>query len=358
MKRLIILPLSIFFAISASCEETKDFTLYGKVALVSTLDLENGSQALGDNSSRLGIKYQRHDLIENVLIGLRTEWSVSTNRNNSGFGSSNFNGKKYDVIDNDGPFGNRLGYLWLQYQDLTISAGKMWSAFYDVPEFTDLFYTDGARASSVYTITGEVDGTYRASEVIQARYQLGNFRFALQTKLTGKESIEYDFNDDGVADSTLVYKQVQAASIIYETPRFSLGLSSINMMFDNNGESESQLTLSYGLKLNIAQSFLHAVYTRGKDLELNTDDNTFVHSDGVEVILGHRFTSSTTFMLGLNHQKRTESADFELLYYYASLSKTIKALEMAIEYIHGDSTNADGSDKKEKLLKLAASLYF
>ncbi len=291
-------------------------------------------------------------------MGLRAEWSISTNRNNSGFGSANFDGKQYDVVSNDGPFGNRLGYLWIEKDNFYLAAGKMWSAFYDVPEFTDLFHTDGARATSVYTRTGETDGTYRASEVIQARYKYNDFHFALQTKLTGKESIEYDFDSDGTADSSLVYKQVQAASIRYMTEQLTLGVSAINLMFDNNGNSESQLSVSYGFKYSFMDFFLNGVYTRAKDLELNEVNNQFVHSDGTEAILGYKIDSNTTAMIGFNHQSRSESRFFDLNYYYASISKAIKSLDIAAEYIHGDSTNFNGSDNKEKLLKLAATLNF
>jgi len=207
MKNKLLL-LSVLICTQAYAVDLKDFSLYGKVALVSSVNFENGSQGLGDNSSRIGVKYQQADLFPNWKIGLRTEWSIGTNRNNSGFGSGSFDGKQYDVVTNDGPFGNRLGYLWAENGNFFFAAGKMWSAFYDVPEFTDIFYTDGARASSAYIRTGEVDGTYRASEVIQARYQWSNFHFALQTKLTGKESVEYDFNNDGTAESSLVYKKI------------------------------------------------------------------------------------------------------------------------------------------------------
>tara|TARA_R110000868_G_scaffold258137_8_gene515413 strand:+ start:9819 stop:10895 length:1077 start_codon:yes stop_codon:yes gene_type:complete len=358
MKNLWLVVLLLLPSLSTHALDLKDFSIYGKVALVTTANFENGSQGLGDNSSRLGVTYERADILEGWKIGLRGEWSISTNRNNSGFGSANFDGKQYDVVSNDGPFGNRLGYLWLRKDNFTIAAGKMWSAFYDVPEFTDLFHTDGARASSVYTRTGETDGTYRASEVVQARYKYEDFHFALQTKLTGKESIEYDFNSDGTADSSLVYKQVQAASIRYITERFTLGVSAINLMFDNNGTNESQLSVAYGFKVNFMDFFFNGVYTRAKDLELNEANNQFVHSDGTEAILGYRLDNETTLMLGYNHQSRSESRFFDLNYYYASISKSIKSLDVAAEYVHGDSTKFSGAEDKEKLLKLAASLNF
>ncbi len=359
MNKVSLLLLSIFSINSFALKiNTDNFELYGKVALVSSIDFENGSQGLGDNSSRLGIKYFQDDIYTDIRIGLRGEWAISTNRNNSGFGSSNFDGKQYDVVSNDGPFGNRLGYLWLSKGNFYIAAGKMWSVFYDIPEFSDLFYTDGARASSVYTITGEVDGTYRASEIVQARYNIGKYHFAIQTKLTGKESVEYDFDSDGTAESTLVYKQVQAASIRYLGDNIQYGVSAINLMFDNNGESESQLSLSYGLKLKYRDFFLNSVFTRAKDLELNTNNNTFVHSDGTEIILGKNFLKNKQIMLGLNHQSRSESGQFDLKYYYFSYSMSVANFNYAIEYIHGDNTDEAGLKLEEKTLKLAATLAF
>ncbi|CBW26036.1 putative exported protein [Halobacteriovorax marinus SJ] len=353
-KSLILLTFTIP---SIHALEIEKINLYGKIALLSSVDLDHGSQALGDNSSRIGIKYTQKEIIPNWNASLRGEWSVSTNRNNSGFGSSNFRGKQYDVVSNDGPFGNRLGYLQLSNGNFEISAGKMWSVFYDIPEYTDILATDGARASSVYTRTGEVDGTYRASEIIQVRYRFKDFRFGLQTKLTGKEAIQYDFDEDGTAESTLVYKQVQAGSIQYIGKWITLGVSAINLTFDNNGNDESQLSVSYGFKTKYKDVFLNGVYTRAKDLEL-TDDNRFVHSDGIEAILGYNLTLSSKVMTGINRQSRSESGDFKLLYYYASYMIDIKSLNLAAEYIHGDSTNSDGSDFKDHKLKLSAALSF
>jgi len=129
-------------------------------------------------------------------------------------------------------------------------------------------------------------------------------------------------------------------------------------MFDNNGQDESQLSVSYGAKINLKKFFFNLIYTRAKDLELNEDNNKFVHSDGTEAIIGYRYHEDTNFMLGYNHQSRSESGQFDLLYYYASIAKTIKNFELAAEYIHGDSTNIDGSDNHEKLLKLGATLNF
>lgn len=358
MRKLIFLLILLTPPFSAHAIDIKDFSLYGKVALVSTMNFENGSQGIGDNSSRLGIKYKRSDILENWIVGLHGEWSISSNQNNSDFGNSNFDGKQYDVISNDGPFGNRLGHLWIQNGDLYIAAGKMWSAFYDVPEFTDLFHTDGARASSAYTRTGEVDGTYRASEVFQVRYKIEDFHFALQTKMTGKKTVQYDFDNNRTADSSLVYKQVQAGSIRYITDTLTLGVSAINLMFDNNGNDESQLSVSYGFKFNFMDFFVNGVFTNAKDLELNEANNQFVHSDGTELIIGYNIAPETVFMLGYNHQARFESGQYDLNYYYASLSKIIKGLEVAAEYIHGDSTEMNGDQIDEKALKLAAALHF
>ncbi|GEM_PF-6134970 len=357
MNKILISFFLLLVSANSFALITDKLGIYGKIALLSAVDFDEGSQALGDNSSRLGITYNEEEIMEGWTASLRAEWSINTNRNNSGFGSSNFEGKQYDVVSNSGPFGNRLGYLSLNNKDLTISAGKMWSIFYDVAEYTDLFFTDGARASSAYTATGEVDGTYRASEVIQLRYKYENFRFGLQTKLTGKEMISYDFDGDGTADSSLVYKQAQAASIQYVKNKYTLGISALNLIFDNNGQNESQLSISYGFKYNFSKFFLNGVYTRAKDLEL-TNDSRFVHSDGIEGILGYRLKENSRVMLGVNHQTRSESGDFKLLYYYASYSVDIKRLNLAAEYIHGDSRNNDGSDNKEHKLKLAASLSF
>ncbi|WP_372655702.1 porin [Halobacteriovorax sp.] len=357
MKRISTSFLLLLLSMNSYALKNDNLGIYGKIALVSALNFDEGSQALGDNSSRIGITYDQAEVMEGWSASLRGEWSINTNRNNSGFGSSNFEGKQYDVVSNSGPFGNRLGYLSFYNSNLTISAGKMWSIFYDIAEYTDLFFTDGARASSAYTATGEVDGTYRASEVIQLRYKYKNLRFGLQTKLTGKEMISYDFDNDGTAESSLVYKQAQAASIQYVKNKYTVGISALNLIFDNNGHSESQLSISYGFKYNFKKIFLNGVYTRAKDLEL-TNDNRFVHSDGIEAILGYRLKENSRVMLGVNHQTRSESGDYKLLYYYASYSIDIKSLNLAVEYIHGDSRNNDGSDNKEHKLKLGASLSF
>src|SRR5690606_34325820 len=104
MSKNLLLVMLTLLPMTSFALDLKDFSLYGKIALVSTMNFENGSQGIGDNSSRIGIKYKRTDILEGWTVGLRGEWSISSNQNNSDFGSSNFDGKQYDVISNDGPF--------------------------------------------------------------------------------------------------------------------------------------------------------------------------------------------------------------------------------------------------------------
>lgn len=69
-----IITITLFLLSSNSfAMNLNDFDLYGKLALLSSIDIDNGSQSLGDNSSRIGIKYEQLEIAEGWDTGLHAE---------------------------------------------------------------------------------------------------------------------------------------------------------------------------------------------------------------------------------------------------------------------------------------------
>ena len=76
----------------------------------------------------------------------------------------------------------RLSYLSLEYKEMTVLAGKYWSAYYDIAGLTDYFMAYGAQASGAYNNSGDgaVSGTGRADRMLQVHFSFSDFESTLQ----------------------------------------------------------------------------------------------------------------------------------------------------------------------------------
>lgn len=260
----------------------ENFSLYRKLSMAAIG--QAGVQSLNNNSSRFGFKYERDDLLEGFTTGLRAEFGINTsNTSQSVQEIPNTTGRFQIDNTSDRPFSTRLTYLSLKKGNFKATIGKNWSVWYDITGLTDIFMVTGAFASSTYTSNGEVIGTSRGVDLIQARYNVGKIHLGAQAKLTGDEST--DITDSaGNVIGQLVLEQSLAASIRYISENFIFGLAAINLMTNSFGNEISELSVTVGGKYIYKDIFMAFNYADAKDLELV--DGNFIRTDDLETLIG------------------------------------------------------------------------
>ncbi len=182
-----MLKVFLIFVISISAfASTSKFYGYFSLAFFSN----DGRYSLVDNGSRVGVKYSKKGFYPDWTAGLRGEYSVKTTSHNEDFFLKN---NELNRTKDNGPFSNRLGYLYLTYDDnFTMSFGKQWSPFYEVTSVTDIFYIFGAEASGAFSL--QSDGGYlgsgRANNSARLSYDLGKTKISAIYVATGDQEIE------------------------------------------------------------------------------------------------------------------------------------------------------------------------
>lgn len=88
----------------------------------------------------------------------------------------------------------RLSYISISYDNYTILAGKYWSAYYDIAQYTDMFMAYGALSSGAFNnkSDGSYSGTGRADYLIQ--FHIDDIKydatFQIQTKHKGAKELD------------------------------------------------------------------------------------------------------------------------------------------------------------------------
>ena len=94
------------------------------------------------------------------------------------------------------PVYTRLGYAGVSTPWGSVSAGKMYSPYYDIAGWTDQFYMYGADASGAFgEADGGIAGTGRASTAVQYRLDKGWFHLGFQTQHRNSESNDAKWYD-------------------------------------------------------------------------------------------------------------------------------------------------------------------
>lgn len=93
----------------------------------------------------------------------------------------------------------RLGQAGLVGDWGSVQIGKQWSVYYDVTQWTDLFWAVGGNASGTYNAgtDGGISGTGRAEKAVSTRFRYHGLRLGAQTQMRNRTD-----NDQNVADTT------------------------------------------------------------------------------------------------------------------------------------------------------------
>jgi predicted porin len=156
-------------------------SLYGSLRYHLALDLgDNPTLQLESNSTRFGLDIKRK--IGPIITALgRIEFSLLL-----GEGGRTLDASSGSLTTNDDfPLGLRLSYLGLNFgKPGTLLAGKIWSVYYDVTQYTDKINVGDVTASGTYALglDGGATGTGRADNALAYRMSLGGFNLGLQSQ--------------------------------------------------------------------------------------------------------------------------------------------------------------------------------
>lgn len=80
----LLISISLLFSTKIHAKDLGDnFNFYGKISMAFVA--QDVGQALSNNSSRFGFKYERADLIERFTTGLRAEFGINTSNTSQVF---------------------------------------------------------------------------------------------------------------------------------------------------------------------------------------------------------------------------------------------------------------------------------
>lgn len=193
-------------------DEPSGLDLYGSVRL--RYRKAGGETVLGDGGSR---------------IGLNANWQYRPQSWLHGRVEAGFNVlDAFDRVFSPGSRGAsdgalitpRLYYAGVETPRLIASFGKIWSTYYQVTAFTDLFDSTGGSASGTYNAQtdGGPSGTGRADSVLQTRLTVDWFPESLNVKpFDMNVQLQYDRKIPHVADAR--YGLALGLSGVFKTQR-------------------------------------------------------------------------------------------------------------------------------------------
>lgn len=149
----------------------------------------DGKMDIQENASRIGTEVA----MKKGKLGFvaAAELQVNMLRGGSSFNADGSLSGGFLTIQsgqNQQVFGNRLGYLGVEFERLgRLTFGKQWSVYRDVTAYTDRFNVFGSKGSATFIggTDGGANGTGRADQSIIYRNQIGRFYIGGQIQARG-----------------------------------------------------------------------------------------------------------------------------------------------------------------------------
>ena len=281
-------------------ESSIEFYGSARVHVINNYDVVTGDQSIrvGDGNSR---------------AGARAEWEYRSGwylygRGELGFNLvDNFTTRGAQVGDDD--FDVRLGYVGIDHENLSIVAGRNWSAYYQVAGVTDRFAIFGGSASGVYNArtAGNATGTGRADEVIQGRLYVtpgegffGNlkpFRLNLQYQLGQQIPFvpgeKYDFSYG--ASAFLETNNEYSIGIAYNRAEVPVDrMAILNAGIDGDASALAFTTRAYSNRWYAA-----LLFSRLRNMEV-TNEGRYFNGTGIEFYAQWEFKENWWLIGGAN----------------------------------------------------------
>lgn len=364
MKKSIIIA-AVLAAPFTQANELKNFSAYGKLAL--GFFTNEGKWSTVDNGSRLGFKYKKDDIFKNVTIGARGEYSVQATKPSTTFAVK---GDNFETTSTDGPFKNRLGYIYFDFgKNFTASFGKQWSPYYDVTSVTDIFNMFGAEASGAFSFNsdGGFLGTGRADNSSLFTYKNKNMKASFIYIATNDQEIELTDASGNSLPGTpkRTYERAMGGAFEYDHKYFQIGLAHIHGDITEVSLSKDTKLTTAGLQLKLNPVTIGVVYTESRFSELD-DNGVIFDARGTEAVIDYALTETISLRAGYNNLKPHEDTDYqELTDHFYEIKKYIVGaqyskdnLTLGLEGLIDESQNADDTKTKNSIAGFSMTLNF
>ena len=186
-------------AVMKSVREWQEYSqlirLYGslRLAIASTTGAET---TIEDLSPRIGFRGQAK-LTDNTNVSARVELGVNLvdqSTNEFFISGDQFGEKRFQDSDD---ISTRLGQAGLVGKWGSVQIGKQWSVYYDVAQWTDLFWAVGGNAAGTFNANtdGGISGTGRAEKALTTRFRWRGLRLGAQAQMRSRTEEDEDVAD-------------------------------------------------------------------------------------------------------------------------------------------------------------------
>ena len=342
--------------------------LYGSLRLGVGADL-GGSTSVEDISPRIGFRGQAK-LTDNTNVSARVELGVNLvdqSANEVFISGDNLGEERFQDTDD---ITTRLGQAGLVGDWGSVQIGKQWSVYYDVTQWTDLFWAVGGNASGTYNAgtDGGVSGTGRAEKAVSTRFRYHGLRLGAQAQMRNRTD-----NDQNVVDT-------YAASIIGDLafPKkwgaFSYGIAfnKVRDGVDDPGPNESKQggeSIAAGLLYQSGKWYGALVLNRSHNHEVDDRDNWF-DAKGAELFVMYSFRENWEVHGGFNwldpdsyqfrdNNRARQDSQYQRKYFAYGISRrfsreSVLFFEGTIE----DSDQADGGSLRDSIVAVGGYYTF
>jgi hypothetical protein len=278
-------------AVDETGREAEDIETSGPLELyasarahvINNYNVETGTQStkVGDGNSRAGI---------------RAEWEFNPGWYLYGRGEVGLN--LFDNYTTRGEqFGDddieaRLAYVGVDHKNVSLVAGKNWSAYYQVAGLTDRFAIFGGSASGVYNArtSGDATGTGRADDVIQTRLYVTTDKSLFQDLKPFNVNLQYQLGQSIPFVSDEKYDYSYGASAFLETNRdwgigFAYNLARVpdgRMAIQDAGIDGDARALALTTRMYGNRWYVGVLFSRLENME-TTDQNRYFDGTGIEL---------------------------------------------------------------------------
>jgi len=342
--------------------------LYGSLRL-GIGSTTGGETTIEDLSPRIGFRGQAK-LTDKTNVSARVELGVNLvdqSTNEFFISGDNFGEERFEDTDD---ITTRLGQAGLVGDWGSIQIGKQWSVYYDVTQWTDLFWAVGGSASGTYNAgtDGGISGTGRAEKALTTRFRWRGLRLGAQAQMRSRTD-----EDEDIAD-TFGGSVIGDLRLPQKWGAFSYGLAynKVEDGVDQPGANEPKRgdeATAGGLLFQSGKWYAALVLARSKNHEVDDQDNWF-DAKGAEMFVMYSFREGWEVHGGFNwldpdgYNFRDEGGvlrDSKYKRKYLAYGISRRFSRESVLFVEGtieDSTEADGGTLRNSILGIGGYYTF